>query len=171
MVRLLVALAGMIVVLFNCSSRETGRMQSENMYIDMEIPSVAQELKLIKYEDGQESDIRLSIRDQDSLIETVINLFRDSEPLRVYIEDEEMQIILENRTGFVMQFNPWLRLPDSDNQLYEIMFLTLGEFSNSSQNPDMFFFVAIDGKDFIRSPFIANVTENKFSLLKELLDH
>ena len=146
-------------------------MQSENMYHDMEIPSVAQELKLIKYEDGQESDIRLSIRDQDSLIETVINLFRDSEPLRVYIEDEEMQMILENRTGFVLQFNPWLKMPDSHNQLYEIMFLTLGTYSNSSQNYNVIFFVAIDGKDFIRSPFIANGSENKFPLLKELLDH
>jgi len=171
MIRLLFALAGMIVVLFNCSSRETVRLQTENMHHDMETPSAAQKIKLIKYENGQESEIRLSFRDQDSLIGTVIKLFRDSEPLRVYIEDEEMQIILENRTGFVMQFNPWLKMPDSHNQMYEIMFLTLGAYSNSSQNYNVIFFVAIDGKDFIRSPFIANGSENKFHLLKELLDH
>ena len=96
MIRLLFALAGMIVVLFNCSSRETGRQQSDNMYPDMGTLSVAQEIMLIKYENGQESEMLLSARDQDSLIGIVISLFTDSEPLRVYIEDEEMQMILEN---------------------------------------------------------------------------
>jgi hypothetical protein len=170
MIRLLIAFAGITVVLLNCSSAESGKLQSDYRQHAIETKPVAQEIKLIKYENGQEIEIRQSVRDQDSLIGTVISLFRDSEPMRVYIEDDELQRILETRTGFVLQFGPWLNMPDGNNQMYEIMFLTRGEYSNSSHNPGIIFFAAIDGKDFIRSPFIVNDQENKFRLIKDLMD-
>lgn len=134
-----------------------------------EIPLAGRQSMLVSYTNGNEVETIIA---QDVLLEVssiVREFYSNAEPVRLYLEDDELNELMAKATGFSIKFQPPLQFGDGANNMNYILFFTEGRFRNTDSVSDIYFLTAIGSEDLIRSPFIVEGGVDNYIKLRKLL--
>jgi hypothetical protein len=139
---------------------------AETKSLSMESNQV-QSVDRLVFREGKESKESAGVGQSDTILRLTVDLLAQSETMRLYIEDDELETLLADINGFGFEFVPSISLNGDENALSKILFLTSGRFAPTNDDNNVIFFVFLDG-ELVRSPFQASNSRNVHERLRQL---
>jgi hypothetical protein len=129
-------------------------------------------LKIIRYQNGETTEAKPLAQQAQQIQALALSLLANAEPMRLSLEDEQMQEIEHPKDGFEIQFLPPYSADTNAPALHKLLFLQSGKFATGKDaTSNARFFVALaDNYQYIRSPYILEQSGDKVAQLIHLIN-
>ncbi|HMM12927.1 MAG TPA: hypothetical protein PKE03_12600 [Bacteroidales bacterium] len=150
-----VILVMIILSLASCMHQKRNINANQSTRETLKEPMVMTKSKLLMYASGSLKESYIKESDLNQLSNTVLEIYRSSEPMRLYLEDETLEEMMSTATGFAIAFDPYIAAETGADSVSYILFLKEGQLGNDNNPKQIIFFVALNGEPLIRSPFVS----------------
>lgn len=129
-------------------------------------------LKIIRYQNSKTTELSPSGEQAQQMQTLALSLLANAEPMRLSLEDEQMQEIEHPKDGFEIQFLPPYSTNANTPALHKLLFLQSGKFATGKDaTSNARFFVALaDNYQYIRSPYTLEQGGDKVAQLIHLIN-
>lgn len=156
-----------------CPSPKPSQTNNNKGAASIEKNATQNMLKIIRYQNGEPTEAKPLAQQAQQIQALALSLLANAEPMRLSLEDEQMQEIEHPNDGFEIQFLPPYSTNVNTPALHKLLFLQSGKFATGKDaNSNARFFVALaDNYQYIRSPYILEQSGDKVAQLTQLVNN